>query len=307
MKSSAFLLMLKTMPRMRTKCALWVLLCLTACREPVENGGKSGFPRTEVRLTRPVRACIPEEISLSATVVYQRKSRISAPVPAFVKEVLVQPGQRVEAGTPLVRLESKEQHALGYEGLFMEMKSACDGIVLDLDAFEGNYVPEGALLCTLAESGSLVFEIHLPCEQHAYAKSGTPCFLELPDGRRFHAEVRGSLGNLHEESQAERVVAVAEVPLLPEGMEVKAVFMDKDTSGNTWVLPKDAVQSNETLSGYWILTLSADSSVRKLPVKTGRGTVDSIEILSPELSTDDLIVQKGGYGLENGGKVIVVP
>lgn len=70
-------------------------------------------PGTAVTLTHAAFGKIEKEIILSATTAYQNKSVVSAPIPAFITEVLVQPGSRVKAGDILYRIESKEQHALG--------------------------------------------------------------------------------------------------------------------------------------------------------------------------------------------------
>ncbi len=261
-------------------------------------------PRTAVTLTRATYGKIEKEIVLSATTVYQSKSVVSAPIPAFVTEVSVRPGTRVKSGQVLYRMESKEQHVLG-NGSRTFIKAECDGIVLDVQQQTGSYVAEGATLCTIAETGSLVFEINVPYEQQRYVYDGSKCTLELPDGARLPATVHAPLATMNTVSQSERVIARAKTPFLPEGMNVKAVFTSGHSTENTLVLPKSAVQSDEMLTEYWVMKLSGDSTAVRVPVEVGNSNASEMEIKSDALSPQDHIILTGGYGLEDGAKITI--
>lgn len=258
-------------------------------------------------MTHAAYGRIEKEIVLSATTVYQNKSVVGAPIPAFITEVLVQPGSRVKAGDVLCRIESKEQHALGNgHRTVIPIKAERDGIVLDVQQQAGSYVTEGTVLCSVAEAGSLVFEVNVPYEQQRYAHSGSRCILELPDGTRLTATVHAPLATMNAVSQSERVIARAKTPFLPEGMNVKAVFIASGRSTEkTLVLPKSVVQSNEMLTEHWVMKLSADSTAIRVPVTIGNSNASEIEIQSSALSPEDHILLTGGYGLEEGAKVVV--
>uniref|UniRef100_UPI004028CF2F efflux RND transporter periplasmic adaptor subunit n=1 Tax=Phocaeicola dorei TaxID=357276 RepID=UPI004028CF2F len=244
---------------------------------------------------------------MSATTAYQNKSVVGAPIPAFITEVLVQPGSRVKAGDILYRIESKEQHALGSGNrTAIPIQAERDGIVLDVQQQAGSYITEGAVLCSVAEAGSLVFEINVPYEQRRYAYSGSKCMLELPDGTRLTATVHAPLATMNTVSQSERVIARAKTPFLPEGMNVKAVFTESGSSSDKgMILPKSAVQSDETLTEHWVMKLADDSTAVKVPVEVGNSNASEIEIKSAALLPQDCIILTGGYGLEDGAKVIV--
>ena len=188
----------------------------------------------------------------------------------------------------------------------IEIKAERSGIVLDVAAQTGSYAPEGTTLCTIVEAASLVFEINVPYEQRAYAKAGNRCTLELPDGTRLSATVQTPLAEMNTASQSGRVIATAEAPFLPEGMNVKAVFTSRSTSEGITVLPKSAVQSDETLTKHWVMRLAVDSTATRVAVTIGNSTADSIEILSPTLSPQDRIIWTGGYGLEDKARVTVI-
>lgn len=94
---------------------LLLIVSLGGCGQRGTSNGnmQEEKPGTAVTLTHTAFGKIEKEIILSATTMYQNKSVVSAPIPAFITEVLVQPGSRVKAGDVLYRIESKEQHALG--------------------------------------------------------------------------------------------------------------------------------------------------------------------------------------------------
>ena len=261
-------------------------------------------PLTAVTLTRAAYGSIEKETVLSATTVYQSKSVVAAPVAAFVAEVHVLPGTRVKAGQILYRMESKERHALG-NGPLIPIKAGCNGIVIDVQQQAGSYVAEGTTLCTIANTGSLVFEINVPYEQQRYVRNGGRCTLELPDGTRLPATVHAPLPTMNAASQSERVTARAKAPFLPEGMNVKAIFTSGHSAEKALVVPKSAVQSNETLTEHWVMKLSADSTAVRVPVEVGNSNAAAIEIKSAALSPQDRIVLTGGYGLEDGAEITV--
>ena len=71
------------------------------------------------------------------------------------------------------------------------------------------------------------------------------------------------------------------------------------------ILPKSAVQSDETLTEHWVMKLADDSTAVRVPVEVGNSNASEIEIKSDALSPQDRIILTGGYGLEDGAKVVV--
>lgn len=287
---------------------LSLIVSLSGCgQRDASNGNiRKEMPGTAVTLTHAAFGRIEKEVIFPATTVYQNKSVVGAPIPAFITEALVQPGSRVKAGETLYRIESKEQHALGNGShAVIPIKAERDGIVLDVQQQAGSYVTEGTVLCTVAEIESLVFEIHVPYEQQRYAHRGSKCRLELPDGTRLAATVQAPLATMNTASQSERVIARAKAPFLPEGMNIKAVFSESGSSSEGMILPKSAVQSDETLTEYWVMKLADDSTAVRVPVAIGNSDASEIEIESDALSPKDRIILTGGYGLEEGARVVV--
>lgn len=302
-------------------------MVLTGCG----NGGGQAessseeSPRTAVTLTSPVPGKIDCETVLPAVTAYQSKASVSSPVPAFITETLVVPGSRVTAGQDIFVMQSKENRALGDEAR-IPVKAAMNGIVLEVRQQTGDYVAEGVVLCTIAESSSLVFEINVPAEKMSEIGRQTGCVVELPDGTRLKAKILSSLVQMNVESQSVKLVAKAMallqpkgtaiddgaqishrcVPFLPEGLNVKAIFTDNRKENVAMILPRAAVQSDEALTEHWVMKLSNDSTALKVPVKVGNSSASEIEVVSEELSVNDRIVLTGGYSLADGALVEIV-
>lgn len=272
------------------------------------DGAAEPSPRVAVTLTRAARGTIREELTFSARTAYLRKSAVSAPISAYVREARVGLGSRVVAGQTLFILETKEHRALDATdgGGLVAVRAASGGVVTDMAQQAGGYVTEGGTLCTLAEGGSLVFLVSVPYEQRQLARSGSRCRLELPDGTRLHALLGPTLAAGDEASQTEQVVARAPSALLPEGMQATAfVAVGSAGGGAHLVVPKQAVQSDEALTRQWVVRMLTDSTVEQVPVEVVRTDAREAEIAAPALSPRDRLVLTGGYGLENGAKVIV--
>ncbi len=283
------------------------LACARCGKKAAADGQSEEKPKTAVTLTHAVVGNIEQEIALLATTVYQNKSVVAAPIAGFVAESLVQPGARVSAGQTLYRIESKERRALGAEvGGMVAVTASQRGIVMDVLQQTGDYVSEGTVLCALVDAGSLAFEINVPYEQWRLAHDGARCVLELPDGTRLAATVRSPLATMNAVSQSERVLAYANAPFLPEGMNVRALFTTGRHTKNGMVLPRGAVQSDESITEFWVMKLADDSTALRVPVEVVASNDTAVEIVADGLSERDRIVLTGGYGLEDGADIVVV-
>lgn len=293
---------------MKTMIFLSASILLAACAGGSDGEWAAAQTATSVTVTHARQGGIAKETILTATTSYQNKTALVVPVPAFVTGVRVKPGDRVRQGDSLFQLVSKEQHAIdGAGAATIAVGSPCDGVVLDVQVAQGSYAAEGSALCTVADAGSLVFEINVPCELAGLAAEGQRLTIELPDGRRLEAVTRLPLAVMDVSSQSQRVVAVASAcPFLPEGMRAKAIFVQTSGGGDVLVLPKSAVQSDESLSLHWVMVLRGGGVASMVRVTTGNSTSDSIEVFSPDLSPRDSVIESGSYGLADGARVVLM-
>lgn len=295
---------------MRYFILFFALLGITGCnhRSVSNENITEDKPETAVTLTHITFGKIRNNVILSATTVYQNKSVISSPIAGFITTECVRPGSIVEAGQPVFYLESKEQRVLSSPDIQKILVQAeKPGIVLEVQQHSGNFISEGTALCTIAETASLVFELHVPYELLKFVIPGKKCTLILPDGKQLEATIEVPLVTMNVVSQSLRIVARARSPFLPEGMNVKVLIpTDENPDRQEMILPKNAVQSNEQLTAHWIMKLVNDSLAVKVPVEVGNSDTGHIEIRASSLLPSDRIVLTGSYALEDSSRVVIV-
>ena len=287
-------------------------LTLTGCglkSQPKDAAAQA--PVTDVEVTTVAYGQIDKEIELTAVTVFLKKNAAAAPVSAFITACYVQPGTAVRRGQTLYRLESKERQALGNDILGKDMgivlvKAGASGIVTDVQQQTGGYVTEGATLCSIANTGSMVFEVEVPAEDMRYARPGTACKIMLPDGRHLAATLSAPLATMDVNAQVQQVPAHVKISTLPEGLRAKAMFSMSSGKRSTQILPKAAVQSDDNMTSFWIMKVSPAGTAKKIPVTIGNSNNSETEIIAPRLSPADRIITTGSYQLQDGDKVVIM-
>lgn len=265
-------------------------------------------PKTPVEITTVQYGSVDDELLLFGTTVYLKRNIVTAPIPAFITDVKIKLGDKVNRGDVLYALESKERRALGNNAAkidtslsgfgLINVKASASGIISTLDKQQpGDYVLEGGQLCTIAESNDLAFQVNVPYEFTTFTKSGTNCTIILPDNSSHQAVLTKPLTAMNVLAQTQTILAkINESLFLPENMIVKVV-VNKGTQNKKQVLPKTCVLTDEMMKEYWIMKLVNDSTAVKIPVTIGNKNADRIEILAPEFNPNDRIISNGNYGL----------
>lgn len=284
-------------------------LVLTSCGSKTETLSEEEItPKTPVEVVSISNGTIKDELTLFGTTIYLKRNLVIAPIPAFITQVNVKLGDKVNKGDVLYELQSKESRALGNDvskidstlknfGI-LKITASATGIISTLDKQQsGDYVLEGTQLCTIAESNDLVFQVNVPYEFTAYTKTGNSCTIILPDNMRHLATFTKALTAMNVTAQTQTVLAKCNKNLfLPENMVVK-VIIQKGTQNKKQVLPKSCVLSDEMMKEFWVMKLINDSTAIKIPVTIGNKNIEQIEILSPQFSNTDRIISRGNYGL----------
>lgn len=65
------------------------------------------------------------------------------------------------------------------------------------------------------------------------------------------------------------------------------------------LIDKEALVSNENQSEFWLMKILDDTLAIKVPVKKGIENDSLVEISSSYLEINDLIINRGAYGLED--------
>ncbi len=162
-------------------CNVLLFACRTAPKEIGET--EIANPKTSVEVTTVKHGSLDDELILSATTIYQRRSGGTATIAAYITKEYIIIGDAVTRGDVLYELESKERRSLGNNGVkfdtslnnfgLLKVRASASGVISTLDKQQaGDYVLEGTLLCTIAESSDLTFQVNVPYEFIKFAKPG---------------------------------------------------------------------------------------------------------------------------------------
>lgn len=289
--------------------ALTFVFLFTSCNKKNEKGEEIIKPKTPVKVISIKNGSITDNLDLSATTIYLKRNLVTAPIPAFITQVNVKLGDKVNKGELLYVLQSKESKALGNDAEkvdpnlvsfgIIKIRASSNGIVSTLDRQQiGEYVLEGTQLCSIAESNDLVFQVNVPFEFTSFAKIGKQCTITLPDNSVFKAQFTKALTTMNITSQTQIILAKSNKNLfLPENMMVK-VSIDKGGKNTNQIIPKSCVLSDELMEDFWVFKVINNVAV-KIPISIGNKNEDNIEILSPIFNESDKIISSGNYGLSD--------
>lgn len=293
-----------------------LLLVLSSCGSKTKTQTEqTATPKTPVEVVSVSNGSISDELTLFGTTIYLKRNIVTASIPAFITQVNVTLGDRVRKGDVLYVLQSKESRALGndvykIDSTFktfgvIKVTASATGIITTIDKQQsGDYILEGAQLCTIAESNDLVFQVNVPYEFTAYTKTGNTCTITLPDNTQHSATFTKALTAMNVTAQTQTILAKSnEYLFLPENMVVKVDIM-KGTQSKKQMLPKSCVLSDEMMKEFWVMKLINDSTAIKIPVTIGNKNSESIEVLSPIFKATDKIISKGNYGLPDTALVL---
>jgi biotin carboxyl carrier protein len=270
---------------------------------------------TPVTVTHCTIGDMMEVVEVNAISEFLQKNQIKATTTGYLKSVDVLPGQRVAKSQHLFVLKGKEAENLGetFSELNVDMQytgeikimANCDGYITEIHHQTGDYVMEGDVLAEITDASSFVFLMQLPYELTPYLSKNKTLDLELPDGTIIKGVLSMSMPTVDPVSQTQSIVI--RIPAggsIPENLIAK-VKVIKNIRNNTISLPKAAILADETLENFWIMKMIDDELAVKVPIIKGVEMDGQIEILSPELTIEDVILETGNYGLPDTAKVVI--
>jgi len=285
------------------------------------HGGHSEYDEEELETETPVTVThctigdMVEVVELNAISLFLQKNQTKATTNGYIKTVTVLPGQRVTKGQDLFLLKGKEAENLGsiineintgmkYTGE-IKIVANCNGYVTELHHQTGDYVLEGDVLAEIVDAGSLVFLMQLPYELTPYLSENKTVNLELPGGAAIKGTLSFSMPTVDPVSQTQSIVI--QIPAggsIPENLIAKVKII-KNIKNDAISLPKAAILADETLEHFWIMKMIDEEYAVKVLIIKGIETDGWVEIVSPELSVEDLILKTGNYGLPDRAKVVI--
>jgi hypothetical protein len=123
------------------------------------------------------------------------------------------------------------------------------------------------------------------------------CKLMLSDNTAFEGSVYKILPIINESAQTQIILIKPSTNrALPENLNLLVQFTNEKHSG-TFLVAKNALMTNETQSEFWVMKIYGSDLAVKLPVIKGIENDSIVEISSPRLKRNDLLISEGAYGL----------
>lgn len=303
---------MKLLPSLLIICLFFQVSCHNRpeTKSPVVTEGL-----TPVTVVHPGIGKLSDAVSLNASSKFLLKTSVKSDINGYLQKVNIRLGQRVNKGQELFVVRSKESEHLGntitgldstlhFTGL-VSVKSPAPGYITNLSYQAGDYVQDNEVLATISDLSSLVFLLELPYELNEYLAGNKTVELTLPDGRKFKGTIDSSLPEVDPASQTQSyIIHVQGISSVPENLVATVEFI-RNSKSSVVILPEEAVLTDETQKEYWIMMMIDSTTAVKVPVTIGLETSGKIEIVSPVLTPNELILLTGNYGLPDTAKVII--
>ncbi len=261
-------------------------------------------PVVSVKTSKVTFGEIDNNLSFNGKTIYLKKNMVVSPISGYVSKMTVKFGDTVHKGNVLFEIQTKENKALenstsGNLGI-IKVPAPSNGFISTLNVTEnGAYVVEGASLCTVTEINKLLVQLNLPFEFNSLIKIGTKCTLVLGDNTKFEGIVNQILPTVDEANQTQQILIK---PLtnkqLPENLNLEVDIL-KAKHNNACLVPRNAVMTNETQTEFWVMKVVNNTLAIKVPVKKGIENDDLVEVQNSGLTSSDVVICEGAYGLND--------
>jgi hypothetical protein len=251
---------------------------------------------------------IDSKLTFNGKTIYLKKNLVVSPISGYVFRISVKFGDYVKKGDLLFEIQTKENKALENSipenSGIINVHAPSAGIINTLNITEnGAYVLEGASLCTVAENHDVLVQLNLPFEFNSLVKTGETCTLLLGDNIKFAGTIYQILPTVDDANQTQQVLIKPHYNKpLPENLNLE-VELIKARHIKTCLIPRNALMTNETQTEFWVMKIVDNKKAIKVPVQKGIENDDFVEIINSGLSTSDLVISEGAYGLNDSSAV----
>jgi len=285
---------------------------LISCKTK-STSGEEQVPVVSVKTTAVKQGDIESMVNLNGKTIYLKKNIIVSPIPGYVVKMNIRYGDVVLKNDVLFEVQTKEGKALGNTNTFKEnagivtVLAPAGGIINELIINgTGGYVVEGGPMCSIVETGDFVIQMNVPFLYNALVKRNMKCKIILPDNTVLDGYVYKILPIINETTQTQNVlIKTSSSRHLPENLNLIVQFINEKHSRSLLVL-KEAIMTNETQSEFWVMKIVDKNLAIKVPIIKGIENDSIIEISSPDIIKDDLLINEGAYGLPDSTIVKVV-
>jgi RND family efflux transporter MFP subunit len=189
--------------------------------------------------------------------------------------------------------------------IFASLTSPIDGVVTDRPLFPGETAAAGATVITVMDTTALLAKLHISQAAAEQLKVGGSAELTVPG---FDDPQPASISLISPALDTGSTTVEIWLKLANPGGRYKVgtpvhAIIAGHTVKNALQLPAAAILPADDGSTN-VLVIGSDGTAHKHPVKVGLRTKEAVQILSG-VTTSDMVVTEGGYGLDDGTKVTV--
>jgi hypothetical protein len=287
--------------------AIILIISFTACKKKVEAVSEKKAP-INVTVVAVEQNDIKEYLTFNGVTQYQKKENIRSNVTGYISWMKYKIGDNIRSGQTFASVRTKEQDALKEAvkidsslGKFISpitISNNATGVFTVLNVTQNDYVAEGDVLATVVQPKSLVIKVNVPYEYEDAIKIGSTCEIILQNGESLHAKVTGTLPTIDPVAQSQIFLIALPDADLPENLNVQVKTIYKEDA-SAMVIPKEALQTNELLTDFWVMKVVNDTlSVKQKVVPLLRN--DSlVQIKSEGLKINDLVITQGAYQMQD--------
>jgi multidrug efflux pump subunit AcrA (membrane-fusion protein) len=291
-----------------------LVACIYSCSKEEVKSDETINTGTPVQVTHPLLQDFTEFVHLNANTVFLKKEIVRATFQGFIDKILLNIGDPVREGDVVLAIRTKESAAddsihipLGaamFKGC-VEIHAHSDGVLTALNYHSGDFVSEGEEIAIISNPSSLCITLNVPYSYISRISRNRSCDVLLPDGETAPAVIQKIIPSVDPVSQTQTfLLHLQRNVALPENLNVN-VRLPLQTAKKAVVLPRNAVMSNETQDTFWIMQVVNDSTAVRVDVHKGIENDSLIQIVTPVLKPDDLVISEGAYGLPDSARVTI--
>lgn len=290
-----------------------LFLLIISCKKKGEETKEITAP-IKVRTALVTRQDLSEFLTFNGTTQYQQREDIKANVTGYISRMPFQTGDKIRKGQIFASIRTKEQDAIG-EAVKIDsslakfvkpigVTSNATGIISNLKVVANDYVSEGDVMATVSQPNTLAVLVSIPFEYAKKVQIGTPCKIILRGHPEIDAKISSVLTTTDSIGQAQHYLIRLPGEDLPENLNVQ-VRIVSEKAQNALTIPKEAIQTNELLTSFWVLKVTNDTLALKINVQPMLENDSLVQIHSEALHENDRVIISGGYQMQDSTLVSI--
>lgn len=286
------------------------LMFFSACKK--ETAPKKSHKPIGVQVSKVTQEDFKTYQIFNGVTRYQKQENIKSKVTGYVSYLPYEKGDRLKKGQVFATVRTKEQDALREASKIdstlakfskpLVIHANANGILTAVNVNPNDYVSEGEVMATLAQTSTLIVQVNIPFEFSQKIHVGTVCQLLLPNRPILEAKITSTLPQIDPSTQTQGFLIALPQTELPTNLNLRVKILSKETK-NALVIPAKALQTNALLTKYWVMRIKEDTLALKTPLKLIKQNDSLVQIDSTQLKIGDRIITEGAYQMPDSTAV----